>query len=446
MGWRHTSINQHTNAPLPNAKGWPSKLAGYASEQDNIHHVVFWATNGSLYDAWYRNTDGWHLNNLIKTTGGPKQLRFFAGEYSRATWDEAKKPILVTSSGLKRFTPQYREINVSQGKIESLRMRELRPLFGGKWDEKKGFFNNANGEIQRFLSIDQYKTVQRYENWRDTWSIIVPGNFGGSTGTDLLFYDSTTGEGVFYSINEQGDLKLLRVYQGWRKTWLHIVPGKFSGNSYTDLLFYDPDMGEAEFYAIEKPGNMRLIKRHSKWRKTWSQLVPADFLKSGCTDLLMYDSTSNTAELYAIDGQGNLRTIKSFAGWSKTWSHILPINPDYGYILLIDQARGEAELRSTNPAAADKGELYVLGKQSGLWRSWTHAVLGKFGGSTTMGDLLLYDAKSGEAEVFQILNTDCLLKSIKKYANWHRNWSLIVSIRSSKNRFTDLVLYDRVNR
>jgi hypothetical protein len=58
----------------------------------------------------------------------------------------------------------------------------------------------------------------------------------------LLFYDPTTpntGEGEFYTTDGSGNIAFLKKHTDWRKTWKLIVPGNFGGNDYTDLLFYD---------------------------------------------------------------------------------------------------------------------------------------------------------------------------------------------------------------
>ena len=57
----------------------------------------------------------------------------------------------------------------------------------------------------------------------------MPGNFGGSDYTGLLFYEPSTGTGKFYSTDGQGDIQLLGQHTGWRKGWRLIVPGNFGG-------------------------------------------------------------------------------------------------------------------------------------------------------------------------------------------------------------------------
>jgi hypothetical protein len=81
--------------------------------------------------------------------------------------------------------------------------------------------------------------LKQHAGWRKSWSLIIPGNFGGSSRTDLLFYDPSTGQGEFYT-TDGGNISLLKQHAGWRKSWSLIIPGNFGGSSRTDLLFNDP--------------------------------------------------------------------------------------------------------------------------------------------------------------------------------------------------------------
>jgi hypothetical protein len=96
-----------------------------------------------------------------------------------------------------------------------------------------GEFYNSDGQGGITL-------LRNHRGWRRDWSLIVPGRFGGSGYTDLLFYEPSTGIGEFYTTDGQGGITLQRNHQGWRRDWSLIVPGQFGGNSYTDLLFYEP--------------------------------------------------------------------------------------------------------------------------------------------------------------------------------------------------------------
>ena len=46
--------------------------------------------------------------------------------------------------------------------------------------------------------------------------------------------------GECYTTDGSGNISLLNAHTGWRKSWGLIIPGNFGGSSHTDLLFYDP--------------------------------------------------------------------------------------------------------------------------------------------------------------------------------------------------------------
>ena len=103
----------------------------------------------------------------------------------------------------------------------------------------------APGEFYTTNDAGGITLLKAQPGWRTTWDIIVPGNFGGSGRTDLLFYDRETGTGQFYS-TDGGAIKELRTYTNWRRSWDLIIPGDFGGDGHTDLLFYDRSAGTGE--------------------------------------------------------------------------------------------------------------------------------------------------------------------------------------------------------
>jgi hypothetical protein len=88
----------------------------------------------------------------------------------------------------------------------------------------------------------------------------------------LVFYEPSTGTGEFYSTDGQGGISLLRQYTTWRRDWSLIVPGNFGGSDYTGLLFYEPSTGTGEFYSTDGQGGIHLLRQYTTWRRDWSQI------------------------------------------------------------------------------------------------------------------------------------------------------------------------------
>ncbi len=201
--------------------------------------------------------------------------------------------------------------------------------FGGGRFTGLLFYDATVGEGEFYNTNDKgdLSLLKKTTGFRKTWQSIVPGNFsGGNRFTDLLFYDAAAGEAEFYKTDGKGNLSLLKKTTGFRKTWQSIVPGIFGGGSgSTDLLFYDATAGEAEFYKTDGRGNLSLLKKLTGFRKTWQSIVPGNF--GGGTirsDLLFYDATTGESEFYKIDDVGNLSLLKKLTGFRKTWQSIVP--------------------------------------------------------------------------------------------------------------------------
>ena len=87
-------------------------------------------------------------------------------------------------------------------------------------------------------------------------------------------------EGEFYKTDGKGNIQFLKKHTGWRGSWSIIVPGNFGGNKFTGLLFYDPMVGEGEFYKTDGKGNIPATEEahrmaqdleYHRTRKLWRQ-------------------------------------------------------------------------------------------------------------------------------------------------------------------------------
>jgi hypothetical protein len=114
--------------------------------------------------------------------------------------------------------------------------------------------------------------------------MIVPGDFGGGGHTDLLFYASHDGIGLFAATDGNGNISTIKQHTDWDKYWT-IAPGRFGGVGYTDLLFYNPLLGTSLFAATDGQGNISTIKEYTGWEKNWQRIVPG-YWQERSTDLL----------------------------------------------------------------------------------------------------------------------------------------------------------------
>jgi hypothetical protein len=267
-----------------------------------------------------------------------------------------------------------------------------------------------------------------HPNWRDSWAAIVPGRYaakppGGRR--DVLFYDRSAGVGEFYETGNLGDMEQFSVHDNWRGSWSIIVPGSFAAPGSMDLLFYDPAEPVGEFYRTDGRGNLRLIKSHSDWRATWSIILAGTFSDSSIADLLFYDPAAGVGEFYRTDGAGNLSSIRNHQNWRTTWSMIIPGNfsdSPFTDLLFYDPSAGVGEFYRTD----GRGNLSSIRNHQNWRTTWSIIVPGKFSDSP-FTDLLFYDPSAGVGEFYR---TDGRgnLSSIQNHQNWRTTWTIIDSL------------------
>jgi hypothetical protein len=247
------------------------------------------------------------------------------------------------------------------------------------------FYDPGVGQGE-FYTTDGHGGISRtrlHAGWRSSWTHIIPGQFGGSNFTDLLFYDSA-GTGEFYTTDERGRISLLKTHTGWQSSgrpWTQIIPGQFGGSNFTDLLFYD-SAGTGEFYTTDGHGGISLLKTHTGWQSSgrpWTHIIPGQFGGSGFTDLLFYDS-AGTGEFYTTDGHGEISLLKTHTGWQSSgrpWTQIIPGQfggSNFTDLLFYDSA-GTGEFYTTD----GHGGISLLKTHTGWRSSWTQIIPGEFG-------------------------------------------------------------------
>ena len=213
------------------------------------------------------------------------------------------------------------------------------------------FYDSAAGigDVYRTGNLGQTNRIATNSGWRPSWSIIIPGHFSDSPNVDLLFYDPTAGLGEFYHTDGHGNLgpRFAR-YDDWRATWSLIIPGKFSDSQYTDLLFYDPTSGTGEFYATGN-GLRPRFAGYTDWRHTWSIILAGKFSDSSYDDLMFYDPTSGTGEFYPTGG-GLKSRFAGYTNWRTSWAAIIAgkfSNNLYTDLLFYDPNAGVGEIYKT---------------------------------------------------------------------------------------------------
>jgi hypothetical protein len=165
--------------------------------------------------------------------------------------------------------------------------------------------------------------------WGTNWTHVVPGRWSSSSAQGLLLYDQAAGVGEFYATDGAGHRTLLQRYDNWRQSWSVIVPGYFStanlyGN-YSGVLLYDPIAGYVAVYSTDGNGNISVGPIAQKYtRTTWTHVVPGYFTTSLLTSLVLYSQSEGYAEVWTFDDTtGALNVVSTFDYWRTSWTHIV---------------------------------------------------------------------------------------------------------------------------
>jgi microsomal dipeptidase-like Zn-dependent dipeptidase len=277
----------------------------------------------------------------------------------------------------------------------------------------------GQGEFYRADPAGQLLPLSWQPGWRQTWSTILTGQFGGDAATDLFFYDRVAGQAEFYACDPSGYLTRLSAHSGLRTSWSHIVAGDFGGDTGSDLFFYEQATGHAEFCTVHN-GQLSPLRSHEGLPTGWSMIIPGDFGGDGGTDLLCYDAAAGRGEFFAVTPGGDLAPLRFNGGWRTTWQTIVP--GDFTGIggtdlLFYDASAGQAELYT-----AKGGDLGFVRRYDGWRRDWTMVLPGRFGGGDTT-DLLCYAATAGEAEI--LITEPDHFRSLRRFTGFRRTWSVV---------------------
>ena len=275
------------------------------------------------------------------------------------------------------------------------------------------------------------------------WALLVPGDFGGPDGTDLLVYDRSAGTGQFYAVDGATLTVLGASKTGWRTSWRAIVAGRFDQSGHDALLFYDAAAGEAEFWTFQPDGDTftRIGATNSGWRTTWSQVVCGSFGSGNLSDLLLYDRDSGEIELLAAADPTALAQIgETLTGVRRTWDAIIVgsfTGAATNDLLLYDRLDGLGEIWTVSPTGIPR----LLASHPDWSRSWSHIASGFFY-TGPLQDVLFYDRGTGAAEIVTVASDGSL--ELVTSETWATDWTHVApSDWNHDAAYTDLLFYDR---
>jgi len=281
------------------------------------------------------------------------------------------------------------------------------------------------GEVYACDGSGNLTHAKTFNDWRNTWSAIVPGKFiaTGNPFTDLLFYDRGAGVAELRTSDGQGGLNFFKLISGWRETWSILTPGNLAGNALTELVLYDAAAGAGEIWSADGQGNFGVLKSYGGRRTSWSLVVPGNFTDGNYTDLLFYDAAAGVGEFYGTDGEGNLGfAVVSYNDWRNSWTQIVPgtfNDSQFSGLLFYDAGAGTGEFYATD----GKGKITPLAAHTDWRTNWTLIVSGHFTAGE-FSDLLFYEGATGYAELHRTDGKGGI--NFVASFNWDKGWSHLV--------------------
>ena len=162
-------------------------------------------------------------------------------------------------------------------------------------------YNSSTGQVEVDQITGRGNVVQLQTFNRGSWSdVLALGT--GRAGSNVLFYDRTTGAASIFAIDGQGNGQEMLLYSDWQTSWTHIIPGTFGGDGSIDLFFYEAASGTYEIYTVDDQGNIRLLRSDTRAPRNASEVVPIRFGAQDYVLLLFYRAPQATASLYAVPG------------------------------------------------------------------------------------------------------------------------------------------------
>src|SRR6516164_3666150 len=111
--------------------------------------------------------------------------------------------------------------------------------------------------------------------------------------SNLLFYNSSSGEGATARLDSAGTYTFVKAIEGFSKGWTHIA-GTFSGG----VLFYNAASGEGAT-AVVRAGDYTFVGAIEGFSKGWTHIA-----SSNAGSLLFYNAASGEGATARLDSAG----------------------------------------------------------------------------------------------------------------------------------------------
>ncbi len=191
------------------------------------------------------------------------------------------------------------------------------------------YYNQDTGGF-RYLEVSDSGSVSRVldSTISKGWTHIVPGDFDGDGGTDLLFYRASDGLINFSSVDLESGLRVMTGSMNGTRGWSQLVAGDFDGDGADDVMWYRATDGLMRFYSVGPGQVFRAMTPAMYGTHNWALIPSGDFDGDGADDVLYYRKADGLYRFYDVNSRGTF-AAKGPAGYmSRGWEQIIPADLD----------------------------------------------------------------------------------------------------------------------
>ncbi|MFC5381682.1 hypothetical protein [Aquipuribacter nitratireducens] len=161
--------------------------------------------------------------------------------------------------------------------------------------------------------------------WSKGWDVIEPIQLDADLGSELVVYNSVTGRQVLINLFGNGTTGTFSDRQ-WSKGWDVVEPIELDGDRASELVVYNSVTGRQVFVNLFANGSTGTFSDR-QWSKGWDTVEPVELQTDIMSELLVYNSATGRQVLVNLFPNGTTGTF-SDRQWSTGWDVVTALESD----------------------------------------------------------------------------------------------------------------------
>jgi hypothetical protein len=173
----------------------------------------------------------------------------------------------------------------------------------------------------------------------------------------------------------------------------------------------------------------------------WSQFASGNFKERSNTNIFGFEGEAGAGRVLVFDDGGQINEYPRETLWGIGWSHALGgkfSQDNLQQIFLYSRSKGEARFYRFGDDAAPSSALAP--KRTGLPKTWTQIVGGRFGFEELGTGIFAFDAESGQG-TFYSTDGSGSLNQVADHPGLRKTWSEVIPVTNAAGK-SDLFFYD----